>query len=124
MYIIKNIYLCSVKIFDKVITFFKTTNMEKILKEAENNYIENVVKFHKVDENIYLCSTSCRNQYGSLYRNNNIILVDELPTSIIFDEIIDITSENNWMVQYICDVYNCTREEMKEVLKYIIAMPD
>lgn len=98
--------------------------MEKILKEAEFNYIENVVEFHKVDENIYLCSTFCRNQYGSLYGNNNIILVDELPTSIIFDEIIDITSENNWMVQYIYDVYNCNREEMKEILKYIIAMPD
>lgn len=98
--------------------------MKKILKKSENYYIEIVAEFYKVDENIYLCTTSCRNQYGNLYGNNDIILFDELPTSIIFDEIIEITSENNWMVQYICDVYNCTREEMKEVLKHIIAMPD
>lgn len=94
---------------------------KEILKESENNYIENAVEYYKVDENIYLYSTIYRNQYGSLYGNGNIILVDELP---IFDEITEITTEYNWMAEYICEVYKCTREEMGEMLKTILAILD
>lgn len=97
---------------------------EKILKPSENNYEKNVIEYYQVDRDLYLYTTSCRNQYGSLWSNRDIILSDKLPDNIN-SEVIRLKDDDNWMCYYLYGYFICNKDSLKSKLRNILtAMPD
>ena len=98
---------------------------EKILKPAENNYEKNVIEYYQIDTDLIIYTTSCRNQYGSLWANKDIILSNKLPDNMIHEEFIRWT-DDNWMTNYLYGKYTCNKDSLKSKLRKILLtdMPD
>lgn len=98
---------------------------KKILKPAENYLVKNMIKYYKLDTDLYIYTTLSRTSHGSKWPNKDIILTNQLPDGVF--EYIEHTKEaENWMMSYLCGRFNCCEEELKIKLRKILltAMPD
>lgn len=100
--------------------------MVKILKNRENNYEENVIEYYQIDKDLIIYTTSCRNQYGSIWANKDIILSNKQPNNMISEEVIRIKDDDNWMCNYLYGYFICNKDSLKSKLRKILltAMPD
>lgn len=91
---------------------------EFILKEAENNYEVNYIEYYFVERDLYIYTTSCRNEYGSIWGNRDIIISTELPSGM--SEYIRLMSDN-WMVKHICEYNRCDIKDINQICNDLIS---
>lgn len=91
---------------------------EFVLKKAENNYEVNFIEYYFVERDLYIYTTSCRNEYGSIFGNRDIIISTGLPSGM--SEYIRLESDN-WMVNYICE-NNCDIKNINQICNDLISL--